>query len=153
MNSRRLLKAAAAIREVVSMAILTEMRDPRVAGVTVIGVELAPDMRTAKVHVSIMGDEKKQQLCLHGLQNAAGFLQQKIAEGIDTRYTPRLQFVHDFGVKNSLEVARILHEVLPSEASAENNGAEDSEDIAADDAADDLAADDLAAEEDSPHDA
>ena len=115
MTSRRLLKANEAIREVVSMAILTELRDPRVKNVTVVGVDVAPDMKSAKVSVSIMGDEKQQKLSLSGLQNAAGFLQQKIAERIDTRYTPRLSFVMDKGVKNSLEVMRILNEVLPKE--------------------------------------
>jgi ribosome-binding factor A len=59
MSSRRLQKAAEAIREVVSMAILTDLRDPRVEGVTVTYVEVSPDMRQAKVHVSIMGDEAK----------------------------------------------------------------------------------------------
>jgi ribosome-binding factor A len=111
--SRRLLKAAEAIRGVVSMAILTEVRDPRVKNVTVVGVDVAPDMKSAKIYVSIMGSEKEQQLSLSGLQNSAGFLQRKIAERIETRYTPRLQFVMDKGVKNSLEVSRILHEVLP----------------------------------------
>jgi ribosome-binding factor A len=111
--SRRLLKAAEAIRGVVSMAILTELRDPRVKHVTVVGVEVLPDMKSAKVYVSIMGTEKEQQLSLSGLQNAAGFLQKKIAERIETRYTPRLTFVLDKGVKNSLEVNRILREVLP----------------------------------------
>jgi ribosome-binding factor A len=111
--SRRLLKAAEAIRGVVSMAILTELRDPRVKNVTVVGVEVLPDMKSAKVYVSIMGTEKEQQLSLSGLQNAAGFLQKKIAERIETRYTPRLTFVLDKGVKNSLEVNRILREVLP----------------------------------------
>ena len=114
--SRRLLKAASAIREVVSMAILTELRDPRVKNVTVVGVEVLPDMKSAKVHVSVMGTEKEQQLSLSGLQNAAGFLQRKIADRIETRYTPRLNFVMDKGVKNSLEVARILREVLPAES-------------------------------------
>jgi ribosome-binding factor A len=111
--SRRLLKAAEAIREVVSMAILTELRDPRVKNVTVVLVEVAPDMKSAKIHVSVMGDEKQEQLSLRGLQNAAGFLQKRIADEIDTRYTPRLTFVLDKGVKNALEVSRILQEVLP----------------------------------------
>src|SRR2546423_8024034 len=111
--SRRLLKAAEAIRGVVSMAILTELRDPRVKNVTVVGVEVLPDMKSAKVHVSIMGSEKEQQLSLSGLQNAAGFLQKKIAERIETRHTPRLTFVLDKGVKASLEINRILREVLP----------------------------------------
>ena len=111
--SRRLLKAAEAIRGVVSMAILTELRDPRVKNVTVVAVEVLPDMKSAKVFVSIMGSEKEQQLSLSGLQNAAGFLQKKIAERIESRYTPRLTFVLDKGVKASLEVNRILREVLP----------------------------------------
>jgi ribosome-binding factor A len=58
-----------------------------------------------------MGDEGEQQLCLRGLKNSSGFLQSKIAKGIDTRYTPRLTFEIDEGVKKSLEVARILHEL------------------------------------------
>jgi len=112
MSSRRLLKAAEAIREVVSMSILTELRDPRIRDVTVTHVEMAPDMRSAKVHVSIMGNESRQNLALRSLQNAAGFLQQKISDRIDTRYTPRLQFILDKGVKNSIAVSRILNEVL-----------------------------------------
>ncbi len=111
MSTRRLLKAAEAIREVVSMAILTELRDPRVQNVTVTGVDVAPDMKSAKVLVSIMDDEAGQELSLRGLRNSAGFLQSRIAERIDTRYTPRLSFEIDKGVKKSLEVGRILQEI------------------------------------------
>ena len=115
MSSRRVLKAAQAIREVVSMAILTEIKDPRVSDVTVTFVEVSPDMRAAKVHVSVMGDEKKQQLCLRGLQNSAGFLQSKVGNRIETRYIPRIQFELDQGIKNSMIVTRILEEVLPKD--------------------------------------
>ena len=111
MTSRRLLKAAEAIREVVSMAILTELRDPRVQNVTVTGVEVAPDMRSAKIMVSVMGTEGQQHMCVNALQRSAGFLQSKLAKRIDTRYTPRLTFELDAGVKKSLEMARILHEL------------------------------------------
>lgn len=111
MSARRLLKAGEAIREVVSMAILTELRDPRVKNVTVIGVEVAPDMREAKVLVSIMGSESQQATSLRGLKNSAGFLQSKIAERIETRYTPKLTFVADEGVKKSLAVAQILDQI------------------------------------------
>ena len=119
MPSRRVLKAAAAIREVVSMAILTELRDPRVRDVTVTFVEVAPDMRDAKIHVSVMGDESQQKLCLRGLQNSAGFLQQKVAQRVETRYTPRLTFALDRGVKHSIEVSRILGELLPEDDDAD----------------------------------
>ena len=124
MSSRRVLKAAEAIREVVSMAILTQLRDPRIQDVTVTYVEVSGDMRQAKVYISVMGDEAKQQLSLHGLQNASGFLQQKVGDRIDARYIPRLKLVLDQGVKNSIEVARILDEVLPEEEP-------DSEDVSA----------------------
>jgi ribosome-binding factor A len=140
MSARRLLKAAEAIRGVVSMAILAELRDPRIKDVTVTHVEVSPDMRNARVHVSVMGDDAQQKLSLRGLQSAAGFLQSKIAEQIDTRYTPRLLFVLDQGVKKSIEMAQILKQVLPpadDSAPAENvigdeNFAEDDEAAEAD---------------------
>jgi len=113
MTSRRALKAAEAVREVVSMAILSELNDPRIRDVTVTHVEVSADLRHAKVHVSVMGDARRQNLSLRGLQSAAGFLQAKVARRIETRYTPRIQFVLDQGVKRSIEVARILQEVLP----------------------------------------
>ena len=120
MPSRRAQKAAEAIREVVSMAILAELNDPRVRDVTVTYVEVSGDLRHAKVHVSVMGDEKKQNLSLRGLQSAAGFLQAKVAERVDLRYTPRLQFILDQGVKRSIEISRILDEVLPKQESPES---------------------------------
>jgi ribosome-binding factor A len=124
MSSRRVLKAAEAIREVVGMAILADLKDPRISGVTVTRVEVSPDMRNSKVHVSIMGDDNAQRLCLHGLQSAAGYLQQKIAKRIDTRYTPRITFLLDEGVKKSIAIARLLGEVLPEEEAEfpEENG-------------------------------
>ncbi len=112
MPSRRVLKAAEAIREVVGMSILRDIQDPRVAGVTITYVEVSGDMQQAKIHVSIMGTEAKQKLCLKGLQNAAGFFQRKIADRIQTRYTPRVLFVLDKGVKHSILVSKLLKEAL-----------------------------------------
>jgi ribosome-binding factor A len=121
MTARRILKAGEAIREVVSMAILTELRDPRVKNVTVLGVEVAPDMREAKVVVSIMGNKTQQATSLRGLQNSAGFLQAKIADRIDTRYTPKLKFVLDDGVKKSMAVSQILEQIAAERAETATN--------------------------------
>lgn len=121
MSSRRLLKAAEAIREIVSLAILAEVRDPRVQHVTVTGVEVAPDMRSAKVKVSVMGSPGQQHLCLDGLQQAAGFLQHKLGRELQTRYTPKLEFQLDQGVKQSAQITEILRRVLPP-PSAEDGG-------------------------------
>ncbi len=103
------------------MAILTELRDPRVKNVTVTRVEMLPDMREARVYVSIMGSPAEENLALHGLQSARGFLQAKLAERIESRYIPRLHFILDQGVKRSLEVARILRDVLPENRTEADN--------------------------------
>jgi ribosome-binding factor A len=113
MSQRRVQKVAEAIREVVSMAILVEIKDPRVRDVTVTFVEVSPDLRNAKVHVSVMGDETHQNLTLRGLQSAAGFLQARLARELELRNTPKVVFLLDQGVKKSIEIARILREVLP----------------------------------------
>ena len=120
MTSRRVQKVAQAIREVVSMAIIAELRDPRIADVTVTYVEVSADLRLAKVHISVMGNEIKQNLCLHGLRSSAGFLQNKISNRIDTRYTPRLRFELDQGVKNSIAISKLLDDVLPAESAVDN---------------------------------
>jgi ribosome-binding factor A len=111
MSSRRIQKAAEAIREVVSMAIITDLRDPRIEGVTVAYVEVSPDMRQAKVH---------------GLRSSAGYLQSKLSDRIDTRYTPRLRFELDMGVKQSLAISQMLDELLPhNEPSAKEDETND----------------------------
>ena len=126
MSSRRTARVAQAIRETVSTAILFEMRDPRIQDVTVTRVEPSSDVRSAKIYVSIMGDEKKQQLCLHGLRSARGFLQSKIADRMQTRNTPVLQFVLDTGVKKSIEAAKIIRNVLDDDEASHSESAADS---------------------------
>lgn len=150
MSSRRTQKAAEAIREVVSMAIIADLRDPRIEGVTVTYVEVSPDMRHATIHVSIMGDDKQQQLCLHGLRSSAGFLQSKISNRIDTRYTPRLRFELDMGVKKSLAITQLLNELLPSETTPSDDEAADATDQAVDDA-DFASVDETTADDDRSH--
>ena len=98
------------------MAILTQVRDPRVQRVTVTSVDMDPDMRAATVHVSVMGSQSQQELAIRGLTSSAGFLQACVADRIETRYIPKLKFALDGGVKKSLEIARMLDAVLPSAA-------------------------------------
>ena len=97
MKTHRLARVAEAIREVASETILFELRDPRVKMVTVTRAEVSGDLQHAKIHVSIMGTEKEQQLTLRGLQHAAGFVQSKLAQRLQTRFTPVVQFVLDKG--------------------------------------------------------
>lgn len=113
MASRRTAKIAEAVRQVVSNAILFGVRDPRVKNVTVLNVAVAPDLRTAKVYVSILGDEKAERLSLQGLNAARGWIQSKIADELQLRLTPVLTFIVDHGIKKSIEISRMLRELQP----------------------------------------
>ncbi|WP_437201608.1 30S ribosome-binding factor RbfA [Planctomicrobium sp. SH664] len=119
MANRRTAKVAAALRQVVSTAILFELRDPRVKNVTILSVEAAEDLRTAKIYVSIMGDAKTARLSLKGLNSARGFIQSRIADELQLRLTPVLTFVVDEGVKKSIEVSRVLRDLQPAEGESD----------------------------------
>lgn len=136
MSSRRTAKVAEAIRETVSSTVLFGLKDPRVKNVTVIRAEVTADLRNAKVYVSVRGDEKLQALTMHGLNAARGFIQSKVADRLQTKFTPILQFVFDPGVHLSVETSAIIREALrddeqktaPGSAAAdgaENGDAED----------------------------
>lgn len=116
MKPFRLARVAEVVREVASETILFEVRDPRVKGVTVTRAEVSGDLQHAKVYVSLMGSEKEQDLCMHGLRHSAGFIQSKLGTRLKTRYTPLVQFVVDKGVKNSIEVSRLIQEALAESA-------------------------------------
>ena len=120
MNTRRVAKAAEAIRESVSMTVLVGLRDPRVKNVTVLRAEVSGDLRSAKVYVSVMGDAKTQSLTMHGLESARGFIQAKVAERLQTKNTPVLKFVLDQGVKRSAETSQALRDVMPESESSES---------------------------------
>lgn len=119
MPSHRVPRIAEAIREVVSTAILFEVADPRVKGITVLHVELTDDLRHATVFVTTMGTEADQKLAMHGLQHARGFLQAKVAARLQTRSTPNLTFRRDEGVKKSIEISRLIDEALASDRQAQ----------------------------------
>ena len=125
MASRRTLKAAQAIREVVATSLLTDLKDPRVETTTITKVEVSAELRNAKVFFMIRGGEAKERLALKGLQSAAGYLQQKCAKRIDARYTPKLSFEVDEGVKNLLEITRILAEERNAKAAEAENASDD----------------------------
>lgn len=124
MSSRRTAKVAEAIREVVSTTILFGLKDPRVRNVTVLGTEVSPDLKYARVNVSVMGDEKSQSLCMHGLNSARGYIQSQIADRLQMRYTPILSFVLDQGVKKSVAASAVITAALQEAASRSPPAAE-----------------------------
>jgi len=118
MKAHRLARVAEAVREVASETILYELQDPRVKLVTVTRTEVSGDLQHAKIYVSVMGTPKEQKLALHGLKHASGFIQAKLARRLQTRFTPIITFRLDQGVKNSIEMTRLINEALAQSAPA-----------------------------------
>lgn len=112
MKAHRLARVREVVREVASQTILFELKDPRVKGVTVTRTEVSGDLQHAKVFVSLMGSASEQALTMHGLKHAAGFIQSKLADRLQIRFTPKIAFEIDRGVKNSIEVSRLINEAL-----------------------------------------
>src|SRR5437762_12040412 len=112
MKRHRLERVAEVVREVAAETVLFQVRDPRVKMVTVTRAEVSGDLQHAKVYVSVMGSEREQELTLHGLRHAAGFIQSKLADRLQTRFTPVITFVLDKGVQDSIAVARLISEAL-----------------------------------------
>ena len=131
MKSHRLARVSEVIREVAASTILFNLKDPRVKNVTVTRVEVSADLQHTRIFVSVMGTEREQQLTMHGLKSAAGFVQTKIAAQLTTRYVPHVTFVLDEGVKRSIEISRLLHEAQEQsrvDAAARGETTEDSDD-------------------------
>lgn len=122
MKSHRLARVSEVVRETAANAILFELKDPRVKNVTVTRAEVSADLQHAKIYVSIMGSEKEQQLTMHGLKSAAGFIQTKVAKQLTTRFVPHIAFVVDEGVKKSIEIARLIREAHEQSAAANPTG-------------------------------
>lgn len=128
MKHHRLARVSEAIREAASEAILFELKDPRIKFTTVTRAEVSADLQHAKVYVSVMGSDRDRNLTLHGLKSAAGFIQSKLGERMRTRYVPVLEFVLDEGVRNSMEVARLLAEERAREQESGVRGKEPEQD-------------------------
>jgi ribosome-binding factor A len=105
---RRLLRVNEAIKEVLSTAIGSEMLDPRVGFVTVTGVETSPDLRHAKVFVSVMGDADERGATLVALAASHGFLQGRVADLLRLKRTPQLEFVYDDTIERGMRITRLM---------------------------------------------
>jgi ribosome-binding factor A len=104
-----------AVREVISAHISSDLKDPRIGFVTVTGVETSPDLRSARVYVSVLGHETEREDALAGLRSSAGFLQAQIARELRMKRTPTLEFAYDPSVDTGMRISELLAEEEPSE--------------------------------------
>jgi ribosome-binding factor A len=106
----RMRRVDEAMREVLSDALAQDLKDPRVGFVTVTAVETSPDLRHARVFVSVLGDADEREATLAGLQSAHGFLQARVAAELRLKHTPQLQFTEDDTARRAERVERLLAE-------------------------------------------
>jgi ribosome-binding factor A len=110
--SERMRRVNEAVREVVSEA-LVELKDPRIGFVTVTGVETSPDLRHARVFVSVLGSEAKRTKTLAGLTAAHGVLQARLARELRMKRTPQLAFEYDPTVERGVRMTQLIDELAP----------------------------------------
>jgi ribosome-binding factor A len=96
------------LREVIGAAISTDLNDPRIGFVTVTSVETSPDLRTAKVFVSVLGSGEEREATLQGLRSSHGVLQSQIAAETRMKRTPTLTFHYDNTVERGMRISRLL---------------------------------------------
>lgn len=110
MSSERMRRVDEAVRHVVGDAISSDLKDPRVGFVTVTDVKTSPDLRHARVFVSVLGDERRREGSLAGLRSAGGYLQARVGRELRLKHTPELEFVLDDTVRRAARIERLLRE-------------------------------------------
>ena len=99
-----------AVREVLSARIAEGLKDPRIGFVTVTAVDTSPDLRQARVFVSVLGDPEQREQTLAGLASSHGYLQTRIAAELRLKRTPTLQFVYDESVDRGMRISELLED-------------------------------------------
>jgi ribosome-binding factor A len=108
MASSRMRRVDEAVLAVLSAAISKDLQDPRVGFVTVTAVKTSPDLRHARVYVSVLGDQRAREESLAGLRSAHGFLQGAIATELSLKHTPELRFEYDQSVDRGMRITALL---------------------------------------------
>ncbi|HEX2396834.1 MAG TPA: 30S ribosome-binding factor RbfA [Solirubrobacteraceae bacterium] len=108
MGSDRLRRVDEAVRQVLSDAVTGDLKDPRVGFVTVTAVRTTPDLRHARVFVSVLGEASEREATLDGLRSAHGFLQRRVAAELRLKHTPTLSFEYDDSVERGMRISQLI---------------------------------------------
>ena len=112
--SDRMRRVNESVRQVLSEAV-GQLKDPRIGFVTVTGVETSPDLRHARVFVSVLGAERKRERALAGLQAAHAVLQTQLARELRMKRTPQLEFEYDPSVERGVRMTKLIDELAPND--------------------------------------
>jgi len=119
MTSRRVERVSRLLREAISAVILSDLSDPRMGFVTVTKVESAPDLRSAKVYLSVLGEETVCSRTFAGIGHAAGFIRSKVGQAVALKNVPELHFIRDDSGKRSVRMSRLIADAVGEQASEE----------------------------------
>jgi ribosome-binding factor A len=108
MTGARMRRVDEAMREVLSGAITSELKDPRVGFVTVTAVETSPDLRQARVYVSVLGAAGVRRRSLDALRSAHGYLQRRVADELRLKHTPTLEFAYDDTAERGQRISELI---------------------------------------------
>jgi ribosome-binding factor A len=123
-GSGRMRRVDEAIRQVLSEAIPT-LKDPRIGFVTLTAVRTTTDLKQATVWLSVLGDERSRDATLAALSGAAGVLQAELNRQLRLRRTPQLAFAYDPSVERGVRMTRLIDELAPADAAAQDSDADD----------------------------
>jgi ribosome-binding factor A len=112
MSGERMRRVDEAVRQVIGDVIAQDLKDPRVGFITVTDVKTNPDLRTARVYVSVLGDRKVREASIAGLESARGYLQRRVATELRIKHTPELTFVLDETTENAFRLERLIDREL-----------------------------------------
>lgn len=130
-NSVKNTRINGEVQRVLAQIIRGEIKDPRIAPMTsVVAVEVAPDLKTCKAWISVLGDEKAQADTLAGLKSAEGYIRGQLARTINLRNTPQITFIMDQSIAYGVNMSKRIDEVVASdrETAGESKGNENEED-------------------------
>ena len=108
MGSGRMRRVDEAVRQVVADALAHELKDPRIGFVTVTDVNTSPDLRHARVFVTVLGEAQQRDDTLAGLRSAHGHLQHRIAHELHLKHTPTLEFIYDDTTDRAMRVGELI---------------------------------------------
>lgn len=108
MPADRMRRVNEAVREVLSARLVEGLSDPRIGFVTVTAVETSPDLRRARVYVSVLGEEEERERTLAGLRSSHGLLQAAIAAELRLKRTPTLDFAYDESIDRGMRISELL---------------------------------------------
>ncbi|MCR5031796.1 MAG: 30S ribosome-binding factor RbfA [Lachnospiraceae bacterium] len=119
-NSNRLTRINEEVLRVLAEKIRGEVKDPRISKMTsVTEVSVAPDLKTCKVYISVLGGDEELENTLKGLKSAEGFLRSALAKEINLRITPTLTFVGDQSIAYGVNMSKLIDEVMAKDAESE----------------------------------